>query len=230
MSASTERALGGVVAGCASRMRPPFLFNLERRVAIVLRRTLLTSLALGGLATAVAVQPAQASEELTSSMLATCIGAGGSCQQIEFLLDVEGPATYYVRSIDIFGGASGTWAFGSVDSVWANGGLVSWVQTSSAGSMALTLSDNASPPFDPDPIRIRVTMADWGSPGQLALMSYSANGYGVPSPTDNSTLFSTGGTVTPEPLTTLLLGTGLAGLAGVSRRKKALLENEEDVS
>lgn len=179
-----------------------------------------------GLALGLAVQPAQASDNLTSSMTAKCVGADGSCIEVIFTLDVYGSAAnYYMEKVTI--SAPGMWAFEDLLSVTAAGNPVSWYGSVKSGGLTLSALDDEGV-FDPVPLELHVKMSSYGSASDLALFNYNGNGYTDSGNTEEG-YFSTEGTVTPEPITMVLLGTGLAGIAGVGarRRRETPEEGEE---
>lgn len=189
----------------------------------MLRSIMLKSLAAGGLALMLAVQPAEASEELTSSMTAACVGAGGSCDVVDFFLTSSGPDDVYFDFVRLFG-QEGAWKFAALDGVWADGVATGWSAFFNNGNLEVKVTGGVRAL---SPVRIRVQMSQFSTDSDFALMNYSANGYA--GPTGNEGFASTEGAVTtPEPVSTILLGTGLAGLVAVGRKRRNLLEGEEE--
>lgn len=195
----------------------------------MLRSTLLKSFAAASLAMGLAFAPVEASDELNSSMTAWCVGAGGSCDIVEFELQIFGPEpTYYMKDIQIEG-VLGSWEFGAVNNVWSAGNPVTWSANVSGDDLILSLDNDV--PWDAAPIRVQVTMSQSGSMDDLMAIYYTANGYTSPNSISQG-FFSTSGNVTTvsEPITAAILGAGLLGLLGVGRRREGHLETEEDVA
>ena len=144
-------------------------------------------------------------------MTAACVGTAGSCSQIQFTLNVD--QDIWVKVIHIFS-LDGAWKFGSVASIVdAGGNTLSWFTLVDSDDMLLTAFGS----YALEPIIITVNMDGFSSTLSHSVFEYSGQGNTQSTGLPNVN-FS--GTVSPEPVSMVLLGTGLAGLAGVARRRR----------
>lgn len=171
--------------------------------------------------------------DFTSSMGAICVTA--DCSLIRFTL-TGFQYDVLVDKVRLFSHTSSgsPWKFDQITKAWTGDGTVLYDGTGgtlwSVTAPTTVFGDlyiSGGGALGMAPIYLEVRMAPdpsgyYGTADQLydGSLTYSANGLDATGHT-----FSTSGTVTPEPFTLLLVGSGLVGIAGAARRRRRALES-----
>lgn len=201
------------------------------------RRTILLA---GMIALAGTPSTALASLEFNSSMSARCVAtAGDPCTLVEFTLNIAdyqsvGANTYsdvWVNDVSVATHNASQWAFNEVVRVWDDvadlynptTGMDDWtVDYRTAGGLKIKANTGGGVEAIA-PVYLLVQMDVFSTPDKFSAMTYAAGGYayeinGADYPVGAD--YSTSGTVTPEPVSLVLMGSGLMGVAAARRRRR----------